>query len=481
MSRLRPRVAWFSPLAPDPSGISAYSELLLPLLAESWDLTLFVDGYAPTEPFAATLPFVDCGAEDPLPLLPSFDAVVYQMGNSGSHAYIYDTLMAWPGLVVMHELSIHHFVAGRTAAAGRIDLYLREVRAQLGDAAAEEARRAFYDSIDGPWETRPIEFPMNRRVLDQATGVLCHSRFVRDAIEHVHPKLAVVRADHPAWPHDRTAAPRREEPDAAPLRLVAAGNLTANKSIEEIIVACGLLAREHDLELRLVGNLEIDADLDVLCEVTGCADRVQALGRVSDETLMRELEEADLVFCMRSPTLGETSGIVLRTCSVGTPVVVSDVGWFREIPDEVAIKIPAPLASAEDLARQLSPFLGDGADLAARGDAALAWAEAATPEKTARAYLAWVEEAGRFPHVMTGRAFGLAAEIARELDMEFPAEEALARAELFRQLLREEPAARPDWLYPPEHLAPVARAPSRAPSAEADRPDPTEPASDRER
>ena len=143
---------------------------------------------------------------------------------------------------------------------------------------------------------------MNQRVLDQATGVLCHSRFVHNAIERVHSKLAIVRADHPAWPHERTTEPRREEADHAPIRLVAAGNLTANKSIEEIIVACGLLAQEHDLELRLVGNLEIDADLEVLREVTGCADRVKAFGRVSDETLMRELEEADLVFCLRSPT-----------------------------------------------------------------------------------------------------------------------------------------------------------------------------------
>ena len=37
-------LAYFSPLNPQPSGISDYSEELLPQLAEGADITLFVDG-----------------------------------------------------------------------------------------------------------------------------------------------------------------------------------------------------------------------------------------------------------------------------------------------------------------------------------------------------------------------------------------------------------------------------------------------------
>ncbi len=44
----RPRVACFTPLSPVPSGISFYSEELLPVLARAVDLEVFVDGYTPT-------------------------------------------------------------------------------------------------------------------------------------------------------------------------------------------------------------------------------------------------------------------------------------------------------------------------------------------------------------------------------------------------------------------------------------------------
>ncbi len=43
---------------------------------------------------------------------------------------------------------------------------------------------------------------------------------------------------------------------------------------------------------------------------------------------------------LRSPTMGETSGTAIRALSLGKPLVVSDVGWFSELPDEVAIKVP---------------------------------------------------------------------------------------------------------------------------------------------
>jgi len=38
--------------------------------------------------------------------------------------------------------------------------------------------------------------------------------------------------------------------------------------------------------------------------------------------------------------MGETSGSVIRAFSLGKPLVVSDVGWFGEVPAEVALKVP---------------------------------------------------------------------------------------------------------------------------------------------
>ena len=42
---------------------------------------------------------------------------------------------------------------------------------------------------------------------------------------------------------------------------------------------------------------------------------------------------------LRWPTMGETSGMAIRALSLGR-LLVSDAGWFSELPDSVAAKVP---------------------------------------------------------------------------------------------------------------------------------------------
>ena len=61
---------------------------------------------------------------------------------------------------------------------------------------------------------------------------------------------------------------------------------------------------------------------------------------MAEERLWSLMAACDVCVNLRSPTMGETSGSVIRQLSLGKPVVVSDVGWFAELPDDVALKVP---------------------------------------------------------------------------------------------------------------------------------------------
>ena len=51
--------------------------------------------------------------------------------------------------------------------------------------------------------------------------------------------------------------------------------------------------------------------------------------------------------------MGETSGTVIRALTLGKPLVVSDVGWFAELPQGVALKIPVGDEEVADLTAAL--------------------------------------------------------------------------------------------------------------------------------
>jgi hypothetical protein len=52
--------------------------------------------------------------------------------------------------------------------------------------------------------------------------------------------------------------------------------------------------------------------------------------------------------------MGETSGSVIRGLSLGKPLVVSDVGWFAELPPDVALKVPPDDVEVETLTAALA-------------------------------------------------------------------------------------------------------------------------------
>ena len=51
---------------------------------------------------------------------------------------------------------------------------------------------------------------------------------------------------------------------------------------------------------------------------------------------------------MRYPTVGESSGTLLRALGLGKPVLVSEIGSFAEFPEDVCLKVPVG-AEEEDL------------------------------------------------------------------------------------------------------------------------------------
>src|SRR5262249_29001120 len=107
----KPLVAFFSPLPPRKSGISDYSAFLLEELRDTYRVDLFHDtGYVP-EP-ALTSP--ECGCcdyrlFDRVAAAKGYHAVVYQMGNSRYHSYMYPTMLRHPGVVTLHDFCLAGF------------------------------------------------------------------------------------------------------------------------------------------------------------------------------------------------------------------------------------------------------------------------------------------------------------------------------------------------------------------------------------
>ena len=49
---------------------------------------------------------------------------------------------------------------------------------------------------------------------------------------------------------------------------------------------------------------------------------------------------SDLVMNLRYPSMGETSAALIKILQMGKTCLINDDGWFAEVPEECAVKIP---------------------------------------------------------------------------------------------------------------------------------------------
>ena len=75
-------------------------------------------------------------------------------------------------------------------------------------------------------------------------------------------------------------------------------------------------------------------------------------GRVDRETLEREVSQAHIISCLRCPALEGASASVIEGLRSNRPVIVSDNGCYREIPDDLSFKV-SPVKEHQELTYQL--------------------------------------------------------------------------------------------------------------------------------
>lgn len=345
-----PKLAYCSPVNPAPSGISDYSEELLPYLGQYAEITLFVeDGLKPSNPqLAQHLEVL------PLRRLPrelrrrGFDAIVYHMGNSPAHAGIWKAAQRIPGVVVLHDFVLHHFMLWFAANVQRdVQAYVRQMRGRYGEAGEHMAQLM----IRSRFTDAAFDFPCCEEVVGAARGLIAHSRYVAAQVSAMRPDLpaAVVPMGVPLpAPIERAAARERLGLPANADLLASFGHINAWKRVEPALRALRALREEgRDARYLLVGSVSPNYDLNGLIGRMGLADAVTVTGYVPREHFEDYVAAADICINLRHPTGGETSASLLRLLGAGRPTLVSAVGSFAELPPGVAAQVDPDGAEGE--------------------------------------------------------------------------------------------------------------------------------------
>jgi glycosyltransferase involved in cell wall biosynthesis len=389
------RVAYFSPLPPARTGIADYSAQLLPYLAQELELELFVQEPRAVAPSLRDRFPIHSHAAFPA-LRRQFDLPLYHVGNNARfHREIYTTLLRYPGLVVLHDVVLHPFVAEITLGEGDYAAYAREMAYEGGPEGLAWARAV--RRVEAPL---PVSrWSLNRRVVDTSLGVVVHSAYAYRKLARACPRARLRHVEHllplPV-PRDRTAARARLGVPRGDFLLVTCGHIIPEKHLELTLQAFTRF-RRHRPETRwlVVGQtLPGYAGWSAALERSDVQDQVLYKGYVAGlDALYEHLAAADVSVNLRYPTAGETSGSVLRAMGMGLPTILSDVGWYAELPAGGCLRIRHDGSEVEQLEAAFEHWYAAGDARRAAGRANREYvARTCDPARMARAYASFMED-----------------------------------------------------------------------------------------
>ena len=374
----RPRVALFTPLPPARTGTADYGASLAAELEKLVALAVYEKapaGFGPGQ----------------------FDHVVYQIGNNPYHADIYELALQHPGVVVLHEASVHYLVRSLTLSRGNHKGYLREVMYEIfGNDVGLSAGR--YLPIETP---QPHEFLMLRRLLDRSQACIVHSHYAERLV-----RLKGFRGPIGVVPHGvslRTVDAARYRGmlglQAGTPLIGVFGYQRPDKQIWECLAMFKeLLDSLPDARLLILGERHPQVPIEDGIRDFGLRDRVIVKGYQALDDFDGFMAACSVVLNLRQTTFGESSGTMMRAFGLGKPVIVSAIGGVRELPDDICVKIPRDRHEMQVIKECLNWLQSSPEEAAEIGAQARQWVGAeCTWEKVAHRYVAFLEQKKKGP------------------------------------------------------------------------------------
>lgn len=265
------------------------------------------------------------------------DACVYQIGDSFEfHEGGVRWLAEFPGLVCLHDFFLGHLFYGwaqknRESAQAVLHCW-------YGGEMAERFF-SFSDSASFIEGTRDL-MPMTEWICSQADGVITHSNWGCDRVMNSCPGPVQVVP----LAYDAPSATAESVVDTAAagknLQLLTIGHVNPNKRVSSVIQAIGLspLLRNR-VHYRLVGLIEPEMKKSLSGLAARLGVNLLISGEVDDKELQDAITKSDVISCLRWPSLEAASASVIEAMLYGKAVIVTNTGFYAEIPDSCAIKV----------------------------------------------------------------------------------------------------------------------------------------------
>lgn len=275
---------------------------------------------------------------------------LYHLGNNPLHAGIYQAALDKPGVVVLHDALLHHFLLGRLTR----EQYLEEFVYNYGEWRRHLAEDLWAERSSAGVDPRYFHYPLLRRVVERSRAVIVHNpgaaRIARDhgaACVHIIPHFF-----EPVPVPDHAGTARFRERVGIGQSAVLFGIFGYLRETKRVLPCIAAFRRVHaaipDTALLLAGDA-VSADLRRLLKTEAAHPAIYRLGHLTEHELLTAAAAVDCCLNLRYPAAGETSGIAIRLMGIGKPVILTAGEENAALPPASCLPVRPGVAEAAEL------------------------------------------------------------------------------------------------------------------------------------
>jgi len=338
-------IAFFAPLPPIKSGISDYSVDIIKALYNYYQIDVYIDeGYKPDVVF-----------DDRIQILPhkefeknrnKYKEIIYQVGNSEYHIYMFRYIQKYKGVVVLHDYNMHGVLLYYSLEKGKLN-YSTYEKILKEDYADQQVGFYVEQLKTGKTGYKNWEWELNGFISNYAKRIIVHSFEAKEKLLKKNIKQNVKRIWHYADTQmnkiNRAEFKEKAGYSDSIVLFSAFGHIHETKRPIPILKAFKKVTEENpNARLVFVGKMSDDTEqqFETVLEKFNLRAYVKVTGYTTLEDFDNYISITDVCLNLRYPYNGETSGSMMRNLVQGNAVVVNGIGSFNELPDHVCIKLP---------------------------------------------------------------------------------------------------------------------------------------------
>lgn len=334
------RILYVSPFLPQKSGISDYSEILVYGLKKYYDIDLLIDDYTLSNKKMYYDFDVYIYNKDKIDF-DRYKTIIYNIGNNPQfHGYIYELCLKKPGLIILHDFVIYFLTVGYYEQRGEIYSKLYELG---GTEAVLTVKRELKKEKKDLLEYKNIAslLPLNKELINSSNKIMVHSEYAKKQIELTTGRVNNVRKiNHVKVTKKDTVIIDRHKlfqkygiPEDA-LIVASFGFVVGTKLNDYVCKAILNIQKYYSQKICYIMVGEGNFADEFVDNKT-----IFKTGYVELDEMNSFLKYVDIVANLRFPSMGETSGIMIRLLEYGKASIIIRDGWFAEIPDSCTVAL----------------------------------------------------------------------------------------------------------------------------------------------